>query len=595
MILKMKRHASRPDSGFHQIKIRVPTDVVERARGRVLTVDLPAAVSDPACRISFTLGTFCKGSLRTRDAATADVRRLVVVAAFGRLCDALRRGPAALSHEQVIALSGEVYDHLVDEHRANPGTEAEWAAWKGLLRAALEGRVAGAPAIRLETGANAEDVAAAILAFGGGDLTTGIDALPADYDSRALQERCGRLAFWVLGRHGIEVDSETHLRLLRAVARAALDAGWRLKKMAQGDYRPDPAAERFPTFEKAKPAGITMSVVFDRWAAEVKPSPATLSTWRGVLRQFEDHVGAARSVSKITKADVLGWKDALVARGLRPKTINDQHLTALKALLNFAVNNDLVGQNVATGIRLKVQEQAGERMLGYDDDELARLLDHASRETRPARRWLPMLAVYTGARIGELAQLWGSQVAVVDGVPVIEIRPSKDGGRLKTASSERVVPLHRALVEAGFVAFARAKGDAPLFYPKPARRGSEAKHPSKGVSNHLAAWVKSLPGFDDPRKSALHACRHSFKSTGARLEISDSLIDALQGHKDKTTAGGYRHFTVTQMAAAVARYPILTLAKVENDGAVALDDPNVEPAPARSRGLQAAPGFESPR
>ncbi len=234
-----------------------------------------------------------------------------------------------------------------------------------------------------------------------------------------------------------------------------------------------------------------------------------------MVRSLTAHLGEDIAVGKLTKANVLAWKDALVERGVRPKTVNDQHLAALKALLNFAVRNGIVSENVATGVRLVVKAKAGERMLPYSDDDVARLLDYASRETRPAKRWLPWIAVLTGARIGELAQAWGDQVRQVDGEWVLEIRPAQDGGTLKNAASERTVPLHPALVEAGFVRFAQECGNRPMFYGKPARRGSEAKHPSKGTANHLATWVKALPGFDDPRKSALHACRHWFKSTGA--------------------------------------------------------------------------------
>ena len=73
------------------------------------------------------------------------------------------------------------------------------------------------------------------------------------------------------------------------------------------------------------------------------------------------------------------------------------------------------------------------------------------------------------------------------------------------------------------------------------------------------------PGFDDRRRSALQACRHAFRSLNARLEINDALIDAIQGHRDKLTAGTYRHLTPAQIA-AIACFPVLALAGKEDDG-----------------------------
>lgn len=591
MILTMKRHASRSDSAFHQVKIRVPSDLREQAKGRRLTVMLPATASDPEAVLTVTLGEFLKGSLQTRDAHTADVRIHAVRGALMAFCDGLRRGTVELSQRQMEALAGDVHQHLIAEHGDNPGTPREWESFKALCRAAVEGRITGAPPI-LEHG-RSDDEVIRVLLFGeaeGAALTASVDALAATWETRALEQRVGRLAYWALQSRGIEVDSETRVRLLRRIAVAALQAGGTLKRMAGGDYRPDPEAERFPVFEKAKAKGVTLSVLFDRWQAEVKPTPSTVSTWRGVVRSLTAHLGQDVEVGKLTKADVIAWKDALVERGVRPKTVNDQHLAGLKTLLNYGARNGLVTDNVATGVRLVVKAKAGERMLPYSDEDVARLLDHASREPSPAKRWLPWLAVLTGARIGELAQMWGGQVVEVDGVPVLQIRPAQDGGTLKNAVSERTVPLHPALVEQGFLQFVRERGDRPLFYSKPARRGAAAKHPSKGVSNHLSTWIRTLPGFDDARKAPAHAARHWFKTTGARLEIMDSLVNAIQGHADASTAGIYRHFNTNQMAKAVARYPVPILSKDDaNEIEVVVTPATVEPAPVRKRRVRFAP------
>lgn len=81
-------------------------------------------------------------------------------------------------------------------------------------------------------------------------ITDGVNELPRTDETEALERRCGRLAYWTLGRHGIEVDGRTHLALLREIARASLQAGWQLKRHASGDFRPDPDAERFPSFQE---------------------------------------------------------------------------------------------------------------------------------------------------------------------------------------------------------------------------------------------------------------------------------------------------------------------------------------------------------
>jgi integrase len=121
----------------------------------------------------------------------------------------------------------------------------------------------------------------------------------------------------------------------------------------------------------------------------------------------------------------------------------------------------------------------------------------------------------------------------------MELRPAEDGGTFKNEGSERTVPLHPAVIEAGFLDFVREKGLGPLFYGR-SRRRDASRHASKGTANHLAEWIREQ-GFTNPRQAPNHALRHWFKSAASRAGIQDSMADALQGHLDASSAGTYRH------------------------------------------------------
>ena len=219
-------------------------------------------------------------------------------------------------------------------------------------------------------------------------------------------------------------------------------------------------------------------------------------------------------------------------------------------MLAYAVSNDLLPNNAAGGVRAAVKVEAGEDAEPYTDAEVARLLEIASQQTDPKKRWLPMLAASTGARIGELAQIWGEHVREENDIAYISIEPTKDGGRLKNAASERKVPLHPAVLAAGFLTFVRSKGDGPLFYGK-ASGDPTKRHPSKGVANHLGTWIRAQ-GFNNPRVSPLHGCRHWWKSAAFRAGVQYSLADRLQGHGMRSVAARYRYFDLPTMASAVA-------------------------------------------
>lgn len=555
MGLRMTTATKRADSTLQQFQKRVPKDVLARARGRSYPLTLPAFGPVPEQVIEVTIRPALSFSLRVRDPAAAKARVGAVTAQLEQIFASLRGGPVELTHKQAVALSGEVYRLVVARFEMEPGEPGDWEAWKGFTWAAMEGRIPDPPAISWQEIMNERH--AALGAFGvshGPVLLDVIESLPPGDSARSLEVRFGLLASWVLGRHGLEVTPSSRLKLLQQVAEAALDAGWTMKRAAQGDYTPDPAANRFPAIE-ARPssAAVTLSSLFDHWLAETKPEGSTITTWRAVVTSLRAHTSDSPA-TRLTAGDINGWKDKLVAQGLAAKTINGTYLACARALLSHGIRNGWLAQNVAVGVKVKEKRRAGVNKLPYEDGEVAALLTLAAKERHPARRWIPLLAACSGARAGELAQLWAERVREVDGIMVMELRPAEDGGSLKNEGSERTVPLHPALIEAGFLDFVGAKKHGPLFYNRTTGRGE--RHASKGTVNHLAGWIRKQPGFDNPRKAPNHALRHWWKSAASRAGIPDSRADFIQGHKTQGDAAVYRHFDTNTLAADVARVSV---------------------------------------
>jgi site-specific recombinase XerD len=61
----------------------------------------------------------------------------------------------------------------------------------------------------------------------------------------------------------------------------------------------------------------------------------------------------------VTKADIVAWKDLLVADGYAPKGIRDGQLSAAKTLFKYAVDNDLLSTNPGAEVKLLVKRKAG--------------------------------------------------------------------------------------------------------------------------------------------------------------------------------------------------------------------------------------------
>jgi len=294
--------------------MRVPLKLLPRVKGRTLPISLPPSGEEEPVLVSAKIGDLVKFSLRTRDLNVAKAREAVARSELHKLFNAVGRGPTTITYRQMVGLAGIVYRLFAETFGENPGKPEKWAAWKAFNRAAGEGRITSAPSVQAKP---FDEVEAAENRFGA-DLTTGINSLPRTETVEGLESRFGEITNWVLAHHDLEVGEETRKSLLIEVYRAAQDAGWRLKRNAEGDYSPDPKQERFPPFEKQPQ--LTLSELFERWKSEVKPAPSTLMTWQGVLNNLKAHLGH-ENVRMITDADVIRWKDYLVARGLKSKTI----------------------------------------------------------------------------------------------------------------------------------------------------------------------------------------------------------------------------------------------------------------------------------
>lgn len=297
---------------------------------------------------------------------------------------------------------------------------------------------------------------------------------------------------------------------------------------------------------------LSLDELFALWQREARPSASTLSTWGGHSQNLKNFLGVkAYDLASVTQQDMVRWKDRLVQDGKAASTISRSYFGFARAMFRFAVMNRRLLADPSEGIKVAGKAKAGTRMLPYTNDEMSRLLRHAETAQTAVKHWLLPLAAATGARIGELAQLHGAQIGTLDGMAVVHIKPAADGGSIKNVMSERTVPLHKALLIAGFFDFVAERGNGPLFYDRTSGDPTR-KHASKSVTNRLAAWVRDL-GFRDPRKAPNHAIRHWFKTECARLKIEDSIVDAIQGHYDATSASAYRHISVEMMSEAINR------------------------------------------
>jgi integrase len=178
-------------------------------------------------------------------------------------------------------------------------------------------------------------------------------------------------------------------------------------------------------------------------------------------------------------------------------------------------------------------------------DELQRLFGHEKMKSFAADPetshycWLPLIGLHTGARINEICQLNPfTDIAQEKETGVHYFRFTDEGETaagvdksIKTNSSKRIVPIHSALLELGFLDYVgkmRAGGHKVLF-PQWEPRGGKA---SANAAKWFVRYLESIGLRDDSegaRLSGFHSFRHTFITHGMVNKIQG--LFAITGHE----------------------------------------------------------------
>jgi integrase len=323
--------------------------------------------------------------------------------------------------------------------------------------------------------------------------------------------------------------------------------------------------------------GTPLMDVVARWASTNTPAEKTVDRMKAVVRWFEDYLGRV-PVQQITTDNIESFKDKLIEKTSAPNA--RVILRNLNTLLRFAVRPaKLIKVNPAADITVQVKADPARKRTTYEPAALAAVFGSPvyEQEERPeagageAAYWLPLLALFTGARLEELGQLRPQDIAEElyldrEGQEqrawVVRIVEDKaDGLALKNAWSQRRVPLHADLIALGFLDYVKSAADwknskgQPRIFPalRPDKYETETANWSKWFHRYLRGTI----GITD-RRIVFHSFRHSFKHYSRDMEIAKDAHDALTGHKGKDVADDYGNFyyPLKPLVAAINRYKV---------------------------------------
>jgi integrase len=484
-----------------------------------------------------------------------------------------RRGEGrTLTPQQARALSGEWYHWFVARHIANA------KAW-------------GAAYWEHQAGALYDALHDAIWEASGEPWSPEVDPMEVWEENDAARQRARPIvadhaeSAQFLHSKGTVVEPASRDMFLDCLIRDYFAAMRLLVRRANDDYGTDKWPERFPKFERTADPGLTPWALFEWWVKQTNRANSTVNRWRVAFLKLQDDF-PEHSAASLAEEEAQRWADGLIDDERSAVTVRDVWVVACRTVFGWAVKRKLINRNPFAAVHIDVPRKTFNRdSPELSRDEIRTILSAAAAIRKPktkieaAKRWVPWVQAYTGARGGEITQLRGVDVIERDGIPAIKIKP--EAGTVKTGQA-RTVPLHEHLIEQGFLSFAHANGKGPLFYNEstaPTHQTDPTKPPrprSVITLKRVAEWIRKL-GVDDTELQPTHAWRDTFKAIGHRHRVSERILDAIAGHRPATVGRGYGPPTLHDMAEALKAFPryevTLQLVNSARQVVKAADDP----------------------
>lgn len=355
---------------------------------------------------------------------------------------------------------------------------------------------------------------------------------------------------------GLEVDTEDELK---AVVK---EAGGAAPAFAPGPYRAFPAYAVLAS-ERAKQYCEYLSNTHSKYQAATKRVLQMLIDICGDLppddydAQAIDHFEARikflpKNPEKVKnhRKRWAGLNFAQIANDVELsggiETISEEtikgHFERLGSFFKFCYERRYMGQPSPVAKRAKSEDDTNKNVpkrLSFTPEDLARIFDLENYATRtmPHTFWPPLIALFTGARCNEIAQLYLDDIVNDDPQHperwriMIRIGPGRKDQRLKNDYSNRSVPLHHRLIELGFIDYlndVRSVGFDRVF---PSLRWTEAAGYGDTVSDLFRPYLRKKIGITNPLK-VFHSFRHFFCNQANNLtEFNEKHIYDLTGHK----------------------------------------------------------------
>lgn len=260
-------------------------------------------------------------------------------------------------------------------------------------------------------------------------------------------------------------------------------------------------------------------------------------TYQSLIDLFGD-----LEINLFSKQELVSWKSTQLKQDIKATTINSK-IGELNGLFEYALNNGFYtvsdknpceGLKIGKASKLKATYESYEP---FSNDELKSIFNHQTyfkRLSKPDQYFIPLIALFTGARREELASLKSNNIKKIDEVWSIEIEEGKN------ENARRIVPIHNRLIELGLLDYAKSIQDKSFSYLFPYLVDG-ANGRGKNVGRQFSTYIRDDLKITNDRK-VFHSFRHTVITRLHTINSNKAHVIQLVGHEDDSVHfGTYTH------------------------------------------------------
>lgn len=241
----------------------------------------------------------------------------------------------------------------------------------------------------------------------------------------------------------------------------------------------------------------------------------------------------------VAECVTLAQNEEVPEEDLISSTTVKQHLKLMQSFFSMYLTKelDIYQKSPTEGIKYEASKN---RYGIYNKAEVNKLLAASKGEETPWKRWCVPLLAYLGIRSGEFSKIEKDHVITDPETQITYLWIPE----AKTDAGVRRVPIHKALIDMGFLDFVNAAPSGLLFLYN-TRRSVNKPLDSKLIGVFVRDMVKALKISEINEQGQIrlvHSFRHTFITNARERGQNKDLVQVVVGHEGvKSITDNYTH------------------------------------------------------